>query len=170
MSINTNIISDIFEKTKEMANFWINYGAEHTENPQTSHILYYLSLTAGYLKGKEEAEVFQYKWNEIKNKLKEGSDEQDWMNQSNMIQSHLEQALKEESVHNPEDTKNQGIANFYKNKFPELYKNAKTEYENFQKKQKDMVKAMQEHHKEIFSSQESWEEALRNGDPAALCD
>lgn len=168
---NIQIIEDIFEKTKEIIKpLWLNQGAKHTENPQISHVLYYLSLTAGYLKSKEEAEVFQHQWNKIKESLKEGSDEQDWLNQSKMINSHLEQALLEEGVHNPNATENIGIASFYENNFSELHKGAKTEYEKFQKQKNNMVKAMQDHYKDVHSSPEKWLAALRRGDPAAFCD
>lgn len=33
-----------------------------------------------------------------------------------------------------------------------------------------MVKSLQKHHEEVFSSQELWEDALRRGDPTALVD
>lgn len=167
---NLERIRDIFDKTNDIMRLWTDFGAEHTENPQVSHILYYLSLTAGYLKNKEEGKVFEEKWNEIKYLVKTGSDEQDWLNQSNMINSHLKQALKEESVHSPSNSRNMGIAKFYDEKFPKLYSDAKQEYETFQKQKESMVEGMRKHHEEIFSSQESWEDALKRGDWAAFCD
>jgi hypothetical protein len=167
---NLERIRDIFTKTNDIMKLWTDFGAEHTENPQVSHILYYLSLTAGYLKSEEEAKVFQEKWNEIKDNIKSGSDKQDWLNQSHMINSHLGQALKEESVHSPSDSRNIGIARFYEEAFPKLYSSAKNEYGIFQKQQELMVERMRKHHEEVFSSQESWEDALRRGDWAALCD
>ena len=163
---NEEIIRNIFEKTESILNpVWVNY-----TNPQMSHILYYLSLTAGYLKSKEEAEVFRENWEKIKDKIKDGSNPNDFLNQSNMINSHLEQALREESVHNPIDSRNRGVARFYESEFPELYKDAKQEYEGFQKGQDEMVKVMQKHHDEVFSSQEVWEAAFKRGDPMALVD
>lgn len=167
---NLESINDIFDKTDKILNLWTTMDVEYNDNPQVSHILYYLSLTAGYLKGREEAEVFQKKWDEMKEKIKLGSDEDDWLNQSQMIRSHLEQALREESIHNPKDNRNNGIAQFYENNFPKLYEAAKTEYNTFQKSQDEMVKGIQRHHAEVFASQESWERALRNGDPMALVD
>ena len=160
---NLEIISDIFNKTKEiMGPVVINM-----ENPQMSHILYYLSLTACYLKSKEEAEVFKNYWNNIKEKIKSGADQMDYLNQAHMLEAHIEQALKEESVHNPKSLENIGIAPFYENKFPHLFQEAKKEYELFKK---DPAKGLREHYEDIFSSQEKWEDALRRGDPAAFCD
>ncbi|MEA3414246.1 MAG: hypothetical protein U9Q99_01845, partial [Nanoarchaeota archaeon] len=161
---------DIFEKTDKIMHLWTNCGAEHTENPQVSHILNYLGLTACYLKSEEEAKYFKENWDKTKNSIKSGSDKQDWLNQSHMINSHLEQALKEENVHNPKDNRNLGIKKFYENKFSSLYSQAKKAYDNFQKSQNTMVTATQKHHEEVFSSQESWEEAVRRGDPMAWVD
>ena len=160
---NTEIIQDIFYRTKEI----VGPVVIGMENPQASHILYYLSLTAGYLKGENEAKVFEKEWNEIKDKVEQGADRQDWLNQSNMINSHLEQALREESVHNPNDSRNIGIAKFYQDNFQRLYEDAKKEYKNFKE---DPARELREHYEEINRSQESWEEALRRGDPAAFCD
>ncbi|MEA3414450.1 MAG: hypothetical protein U9Q99_02915, partial [Nanoarchaeota archaeon] len=106
---NVERIKDIFEKTDKIMRLWTNFGAEHTENPQVSHILNYLCLTACYLKSEEEAKYFKENWDKTKNFIKSGSDKQDWLNQSHMINSHLEQALKEENVHNPKDNRNLGI-------------------------------------------------------------
>ena len=159
---NIEMINDIFDKTDKILNLWTTMDVDYNDNPQVSHILYYLSLTAGYLKSKEEAEVFQKKWNETKENIKLGSDEEDWLNQSHMINSHLEQALREESVHNPKDNRNRGIALFYEEKFPQLYEAAKTERDNFQKQQDNMVKGMQEHYEHVHSSTENW--------LAAFCD
>jgi len=167
---NKEKLKDIFEKTDKILGLWTDYGAEHTENPQVSHILNYLCLTACYLKGEEEAKYFQGKWNKFKDTIKSGSDRLDWLNQSRMINSHLEQALKEESVHNPKDTRNLGIEHFYENTFSELYNQAKKAYDSFQKSQDEMVTAMQKHHEDVFSSQESWEDAVRRGDPMAWVD
>ena len=163
---NQERIINIFDKTKKILYpVWADY-----ENPQISHILYYLSLAAGYLKDQKEAKVFQKNWEEIKKFIKDGADKMDFLNQARTIESHLEQALREKSVHNPKDTRGIGIAKFYETLFPKLYQDAKTEYEKFQKRQDDMVKAMQRHHEEVFSSQEAWEAALERGDPMALVD
>jgi hypothetical protein len=171
---NLERINDIFDKTDKILNLWTTMDVEYNDNPQVSHILYYLSLTAGYLKGKEEAEVFKSKWESMKEKIELGSDEDDWLNQSHMIISHLEQALREEDVHNPKKTlqseMNPGIEPFYENQFSKLYEAAKIERDNFQKKQDDIVKGMQQHHAEVFASQESWEAAVRRGDPMAWVD
>lgn len=165
---NVEIIKDIFTKTnKILGPVWAQ-----EENPQISHILYYLSLVAGYLKGKEEAVVFHELWEVegFKDLLKSGADFQDWLNHSNMINKHSEQALLEESVHSPSASNNPGILWFYENKFDQLYQDAKKEYDTFQKKKDEMVKGMQAHHESVFSSQDSWEDALRRGDPMALVD
>jgi hypothetical protein len=171
---NLEMIDDIFNKTKSILNLWKTEGVEYNDNPQVSHILYYLSLTAGYLKGKKEAKIFEKNWNEIKDTIKSGSDQDDWLNQGNMIRCHLEQALAEESVHNPKSTldsdMNIGIARFYENTFPKLYEEAKKERDEFNKKNQDYAKSLQKHHAEVFATQESWEEALRRGDPMALVD
>ncbi len=168
---NSEKIKNIFAKTNSILKpLWLDYGAEHTENNQVSHVLYYLSLTAGYLKSKEEAKVFQDEWEKIKNDIKEGSSKFDWLNQGNIIKSHLEQALLEESIHHPNDNRNLGISYFYENIFPNLYESAKKEYENFQKKKNETLEKMRKHHEEIFSTQEKWEAALRRGDPMALVD
>jgi hypothetical protein len=65
---------------------------------------------------------------------------------------------------------NPGIEPFYKNIFPKLYEAAKTERDSFEKQQNEIVKGMQKHHDEVFSSQESWEAAVRRGDPMAWVD
>jgi hypothetical protein len=171
---NLEKINDIFDKTDKILNLWTTMDVDYNDNPQVSHILYYLSLTAGYLKGKEEAEVFKNKWESMKEKIELGSDEEDWLNQSHMIISHLEQALREESVHNPKPTleseMNPGIGLFYDNKFPQLYESAKTARDEFVEKQDNIVKGMQQHHAEVFASNESWWAAICRGDPAAFCD
>jgi hypothetical protein len=167
---NLERINDIFDKTKDILYLWTTMGVEYNDNPQVSHILNYLSLTAGYLKSKEEAKIFKDKWEDMKETIKSGSNWDDWMNQSNMIRSHLEQALLEESVHNPKDERNIGVAHFYDNTFNRLYEDAKKEYESFQKKQDDMVKGMRDHYEHVHSSTENWLAALRDGDPAAFCD
>ena len=57
---NLEMINNIFDKTKEISgHLWGNMYGPKLENTQMSHILYYLSLTAGYLKSKEEDEVFK---------------------------------------------------------------------------------------------------------------
>lgn len=167
---NIEMIQDIFDKTNKIASFWTTFGEEYTENPQTSHILNYLCLTACYLKSEEEAKYFKEKWTEIKDSLKSGSDCQDWLNQSNMIRSHLEQALKEEGIHNPKDSRNLGIKRFYEDKFSSLYLQAKKEYDAFQEKQEESVKAIQAHYAEVFATQKSWEAAVKRGDPLAWVD
>ncbi len=136
---NEDRIRDIFEQTGKIIRIWTGFG---NKNPQIPHILNYLCLTACYLKKDGEAKSFQENWNKIKNNLKKGADEQDWLNQSQMINSHLEQAIREESVHDPEDDRNKGIKQFYEKNFPSLYFKAKTEYERFQKNQNEMVASM----------------------------
>jgi hypothetical protein len=133
-------------------------------------VLYYLSLTACYLKSKEEAEVFKNHWDKIKDSIKSGSDKMDYLNQAHILEKHIEQALAEEDVHNPKSLENIGIATFYENNFSKLYENARLEYTKFQEGQDKMVKGMQSHHEEVFKTQESWEAALRRGDPMALVD
>lgn len=165
------MINDIFDKTRKISgHLWTNMYPPKLENTQMSHILYYLSLTACYLKSKEEAEIFKTRWEEIKSDIEEGANKRDWLNQGHLIRAHLEQALREENVHNPKARENLGVAHFYENQFPHLYENAKLEYEQFQKKQNDLAEGMRKHHTEIFATQESWEAALRRGDPMALVD
>jgi len=165
---NVEIIEEIFTKTNEILTpIWSD-----EENPQISHILYYLSLLAGYLKGKEEAKKFGQYWEvkEFQNLLESGADRMDWLNQSNVINAHFRQALREESIHSPESNMNLGISKFYQRKFESLFQEAQNEYTSFQQQKDQMVKGMQQHHNDVFSSQESWEAALRRGDPTALCD
>lgn len=163
----TEIIEEIFSKTKK-----IIYPLSHgEENPHISHILNYLCLLSCHLKGKDEAEKFNELWDEgFQEKLKSCADAQDWMNQWYMTKQHLEQALKEEGVHNPTRGESKGAIFFYEKYFQKLYPKAKECFENFQKTKDNEVHAMQKHHEEVFSSQESWEDALRRGDPTALCD
>ena len=168
---NIEMINDIFDKTKEISgHLWTNMSGPKLENTQMSHILYYLSLTAGYLKSKEEAEVFKTRWEEIKKNVEEGADRMDWLNQGHLIHAHLEQALKEESIHNPKYNGNRGIASFYEENFTQLYGDAKKEYTQFQRRQNDEAERMRKHHTDIFSTQEKWEVAVARGDPMAWVD
>src|SRR3989344_2768621 len=168
---NLEMINNIFDKTKEISgHLWGNMYGPKLENTQMSHILYYLSLTAGYLKSKEEAEVFKTRWEEIKKNVEEGANQHDWLNQGHLIHAHLEQALREENIHHPKDNRNKGIARFYEENFTQLYEDAKKEYTQFQKRQNDEAEGMRKKHEEIFATQESWEAALNRGDPMALVD
>jgi hypothetical protein len=161
------IIEEIFSKTKR-----IIYPLWHgEENPQISHILNYLCLLSCHIKGKDEAKKFNELWDEdFQGKLKSCADTQDWINQWYMTKKHLEQALKEEGVHNPINDESKGAIFFYEKYFQKLYPEAKECFENFQKTKNDQVAAMQKHHEDVFSSHESWEAALLRGDPTALCD
>lgn len=118
---------DVFSKTKEL----LKPCVLGEENDQASHILYYLTLFAGYLSGGEEAEEFQKGWLEVKDDLNRISNFQDYMNQSYMLESHIEQAIRCESTHKPGDPRNIGIYVFYENMFQSLYKDAKEAKDSF---------------------------------------
>ncbi len=168
VSESETAIKDIFDKTWEMRGpVWCGF-----EHPHISTILYYLVLAACCLQGRREAELFRLCWTRppLQSNLCAGADGEEWANQARMINSHVEQALIEESVHHQRDPRNQGIMAFYEGKFRELYEEAAEEYDSFQRRQERMVKDMRSHREDVHSSQESWEEALRNGDPAAFCD
>lgn len=161
------IIEEVFSKTKGIIYpLW-----HHEENPHISHILNYLCLLSCHLNSKEEAEKFNELWDsKFQESLRSCADPQDWINQWYMTKQHLEQALKEEGVHDPTIGESKGVRFFYEKSFQKLYLQAKESFENFQKMKNDQVLAMQKHHEEIFSSRESWEDALRRGDSTALCD
>jgi len=115
-----NFFLMFFDKTKPLLSGLVN-----EENNQASHILYYLSLFGCYLSGSSEAEIFKSHWLEIKEKLRSISDPMDFLNQTYMMEAHIEQALRNESIHKPGHPNNIGIYRFYEETFPGLYESAK---------------------------------------------
>lgn len=123
----TELFDDVFGKTKEL----IHGSILNQENDHASHILYYLSLFACYLKGPEEAACFKEHWLTVKEDLRQTSDYQDFMGQTRMMEDHIEQSLRSESVHHPTHPDNIGIFAFYENQFANLYEQAKKAKEDF---------------------------------------
>ena len=121
------LFNDVFAKTDDL----LVGSIANEENVQASHILYYLSLFACYLKGPDEAAYFKQKWLAIKERVKSISDFDEIMNQARMMEDHIEQSLRSESVHDPKHPDNPGIYQFYENIFPQLYAQAVKAKEDF---------------------------------------
>lgn len=157
--MNANdLFVDVFNKTKEL----LKPCVVDEENSQASHILYYLSLFACYLIGKEEAEIFKSYWLEIRADLKSISDFEDFLNQSYMLEAHIEQSIKEESVHKPGSSENIGIFHFYEEKFPQLYEDAKKAKEDFWTNFDSSVKATQNYVQRLIEDDDFFEREARN--------
>lgn len=121
------LFKDVFSKTDEL----LQGSIVNEENDQASHIMYYLSLFGCYLKGPAEAACFKQHWFKIKERIKSIADFADYMNQIRMMEDHIEQSLKSESIHHPDSPDNIGIYHFYENQFPSLYQQAKKAKEDF---------------------------------------
>jgi len=153
-----DLFINVFNKTKEL----LKPCVVDEENSQASHILYYLSLFSCYLIGKEEAEIFKSNWLEIKADLKSISDFEDFLNQSYMLEAHIEQSIKEESVHKPGSSENIGIFRFYEEKFPQLYEEAKKAKEDFWNNFNSSVKATQNYVQRLIDDNDYFELEAKN--------
>lgn len=140
------------------------------DNPHISAILFLISSMACYLKSKGQAIAFKDCWtSEIQEPLK-NVDFAEWQQNWLAIKTHIEQSLAEESVHNPSDRRNKGIAWFYEHQFPKLFRQAKELCQKEEESLQAEVKAMQDKQKEYDADHSKWEEDLRNGNLSAFAD
>jgi hypothetical protein len=164
---NLEMIDDIFDRTKLITKSII----PGVDNPQITSVMNYLIATTVYLKGREEAKKFKEKWEEIKGNIEKGIGELIFSEYLWIINSNLKNIVKREDVNDSnlasEWLISPGIDYFYQNTFLRMYGEAKMKQDNFNKNFGDKRR---EHYEYIFSTKERWEEALRRGDPAAICD